>query len=80
MPEDSDPVVRGIIAAVANIDPSDVALDAELSALGLDSLGVMEVLFRCEDHFGRSILSSDTPEVHTIQDIVALVGSTTAPL
>ncbi|GAB1815571.1 acyl carrier protein [Mycobacterium sp. MUNTM1] len=80
MPEDYDSVVREIVAAVANMNPADVAPSAKLSTLGLDSLSVMEVFFRCEDYFGRSILSSETPEVHTVHDIVALVGAKTAAL
>jgi acyl carrier protein len=43
--------VIAILAEQAVLDPGDVALDATLTDLGLDSLGLVEVVFAIEEAF-----------------------------
>lgn len=44
-----------IIAEQAVIAPADVALDAKLEDLGLDSLGLVEMIFAIEESFDITV-------------------------
>jgi acyl carrier protein len=47
--------VIAILAAQLLLPPSDIAEDARIDALGLDSLGKVEAIFALEERFGISI-------------------------
>jgi acyl carrier protein len=47
--------VVAILAAQLLLAPEDVAPDAEIADLGLDSLGKVEAIFALEERFGISI-------------------------
>ena len=52
-----------ILAAQALIPPADVAPDAPLDALGLDSLGLVEAIFAIEESFGITVpFNANAPE------------------
>ena len=44
-----------MLVAEYKIDPSKLGLDAPLEDLGIDSLGMAEMLFNVEDEFGISL-------------------------
>ncbi len=49
--------------------------DAPLSALGIDSLGLLELMFKIEDRF-RIKIPGDLPEdLHTLRDVVRYVDA-----
>ena len=50
----------------------DLAPDAQLEALGLDSLSVIEFMFSIEDEFHIK-LPDERVEIKTIQDITTIV-------
>ncbi|MES1981712.1 MAG: phosphopantetheine-binding protein [Pseudomonadota bacterium] len=50
----------------------DLAPDAQLEALGLDSLSVIEFMFKIEDEFHVK-LPDERVEIKTIQDITRIV-------
>jgi len=50
----------------------DLTPDAELEALGLDSLSVIEFMFNIEDEF-QIKLPDERVEIKTIQDISSIV-------
>jgi acyl carrier protein len=50
----------------------DLAPDAQLEALGLDSLSVIEFMFSIEDEF-KIKLPDERVEIKTIQDITRIV-------
>ena len=62
----SDPLetqVIAILAAQALIDPAEIAPDAALDSLGLDSLGLVEAIFAIEERFGISVpFNANAPE------------------
>lgn len=62
-----------IVNAVAQIDDADRSDRQSLNDLGLDSLGIMEVIFRCEDQLGLSLMTADMPELQTVDDIATLI-------
>lgn len=47
--------VIGILAAQALIDPAEIASDATLDSVGLDSLGLVEAIFAIEECFGIAV-------------------------
>ncbi|MHB1872241.1 MAG: acyl carrier protein [Steroidobacteraceae bacterium] len=65
-----DILVRDYQVARARLTP-----DAPLSAVGIDSLGFLELLFKIEDRFHVKI-TGDTPAgLHTVQDVVGYIDA-----
>ena len=71
--------VIAIIAEQAVLAPGDVRLDASLSDLGIDSLGLVEAIFAIEESFDISVpFNANEPEksdfdISTVAKIVAAV-------
>ena len=51
------------------LDPDVVTMDAPLDTLGIDSLGLAELLFDIEDEFGVALPSEPVP-LATVGDVV----------
>lgn len=51
----TDEKIIAIIADQAMIDPADVARDASLADLGIDSLGLVECIFAIEESFDITV-------------------------
>ncbi len=67
--------VRGVIQGHTD-SAADITEQTELVAdLGIDSLGVMEVVADIEDKFGMTIADSELREVSTLGDVVAAIES-----
>lgn len=47
--------IRKIIAEQALLEPADVADTATLEDLGIDSLGIVEIIYAIEEEFGISV-------------------------
>ena len=69
--------VIAILAEQAMIEPQDVTLDSTLEDLGIDSMGVVEVIFAIEESFDVTVpFNANTPEqsdfdISTVRSIVA---------
>ena len=61
--------LRAILVKDYQLDPAVVTLDAALEGLGIDSLGVAELMFTVEDQFGVR-LSADSVPLTTVGDVV----------
>ena len=59
------------------IDAASLTLDAPLEALGIDSLGVAELLFTVEDEFSVK-LSPDSVVLTTIGEVVRYIDEVIA--
>lgn len=59
------------------LDASLLTLDAPLEALGIDSLGVAELLFNVEDEF-HITLSPDAVQLLTLGDVVRFIDELVA--
>ena len=65
-----------ILAEKALLKPGDVKLDFSISDLGLDSLGVVEIIFALEEQFDIEIdinfnnLNSNDFDISTVQEII----------
>lgn len=71
--------VIAIIARQALLDPSEVAPDLTLAQLGLDSLGLVEMIFALEERFDISIPFNANDhaaadfDLTTVDGVIALV-------
>lgn len=72
----------GVVAEVSGLvlaqleDPIDLFEKAELIGdLGIDSLGVMELIAELEDQFGLTITDAELRDVATFGDVVVAVES-----
>ena len=55
--------IRAIVAEQALLEPGDVADDATLDDLGIDSLGIVEVIYAIEEDFGITVpFNANEPE------------------
>jgi acyl carrier protein len=50
-----------------------VAPDAELAQLGLDSLSVLELMFKIEDHFQLKIADDTPTDLVTVGDVLVYI-------
>ncbi|HVC01444.1 MAG TPA: acyl carrier protein [Steroidobacteraceae bacterium] len=65
-----DILVRDYQVARALLTP-----DAPLSALGIDSLGFLELMFKIEDRFHVKIPGDMPTDLHTLQDVVRYIDA-----
>jgi len=70
------------LAALQDILVADYAIarerlmpEALLSSLGVDSLGMLELMFKIEDHFNVKIPGDPPTNLSTVADVVAYVDS-----
>ncbi|MDB5744885.1 MAG: phosphopantetheine-binding protein [Polaromonas sp.] len=61
-----------ILAKDYKLQPEQLRPDAPLQALGIDSLGVADLLFNVEDEFGVR-LPPEPVQVQTIGDVAAFI-------
>lgn len=64
--------LRTILANEYKLDPDLLTPDATLEALGIDSLGVAELLFNVEEEF-HITLSPDAVQLLTLGDVVRFI-------
>lgn len=60
------------------IPPESLKLDAPLEALGIDSLGMAELLFHLEDEFKIS-LTQESVTLQTVGDVVSYIDTLLTP-
>jgi acyl carrier protein len=65
--------LQDILVREFNLTREKLAPDAELSTLGVDSLDLLELMFKIEDNFAVKI-GDDTPtNLMTVGDVVAYI-------
>lgn len=64
--------LQRILTADYQIAPAKLKPSARLEDLGVDSLGVMELLFKVEDEF-RIQLPAEEAKLATIEEVVAYI-------
>ena len=64
--------LRAILVRDYKLAPEALVPDAPLESLGIDSLGVAELLFNVEDEFGIT-LPPEPVQLPTIGDVVAYI-------
>jgi acyl carrier protein len=64
--------LRAVLIKDYKLDPEALTLDAPLEALGIDSLGLADLLFNVEDEF-KITVSPDAVTLLTLGDVVAFI-------
>ena len=64
--------LRATLVNEYKLDPDKLTLDAPLEALGVDSLGIAELLFNVEDEFGI-VLPPEVVQLSTMADVVRYI-------
>lgn len=76
---DTTKTMIAILAEQAVLEPTDVALTDTLDALGIDSMGLVEVIFSIEEAFELSVpFNANAPEdspfdISTVATMIAAV-------
>lgn len=70
--------VQKLIAGELDLDPATLDPNLPLQDLGIDSLTVMECLFKIEDEFKISVSDTSNLTVSTLQDIANMVDALVA--
>jgi len=61
--------VLNVIAASKRIPRETVTIDADLQALGIDSMDAVEILFALENEFDINIPDEDVRQVRTVRQM-----------
>jgi acyl carrier protein len=69
--------LQAILVKDYRLAPEALSLDAPLEGLGIDSLGVAELLFNVEDEF-RIKLPPEPVQLSTVGDVVRFIDSLVA--
>lgn len=64
--------LRATLIEQYQLDPDKLTPDAPLEALGVDSLGIAELLFNVEDEFGI-VLPPEAVQLSTMADVVRYI-------
>lgn len=64
--------VQQVLAEELDLKGEDLSPSRLLDELGVDSLGILEVMFKLEDTFGVKMPDQRVP-IRTVQDIVDIV-------
>lgn len=70
--------VQKLIAGELDLDPATLDPNLPLTELGIDSLTVMECLFKIEDEFKITVSDANNLTVSTLQDIASMVDALVA--
>jgi acyl carrier protein len=71
------PRLSALLVKDYKLDPAALDPDAPLADLGIDSLGVAELMFNIEDEF-RVTIPGDPVALRTIGDVVAYIDNLVA--
>ena len=69
--------VRQLLASELSLDPATLDPARPLDELGIDSLTLIECMFKLEDKFGISVANGET-KVNTLQDIADMIDGLVA--
>ena len=65
--------LQDIIMEAHGLTREQLAPDATLATLGIDSLDFIELLFQIEDDFRLQIPGDNPADLHTVSDVVAYI-------
>jgi acyl carrier protein len=81
MPQDE--VLAGIaeiLGSVTDVSRTDITPETAFTDLGIDSLGMVEVVVAAEDRFGLLINDDEWPRFKTVRDAARYVNQVSAGL
>ncbi len=65
--------LQGIMCEEFKLTPAQLQAEAKLAELGVDSLDLLELMFKIEDRFGLRITDDIPRSLATIQDVVCYI-------
>jgi acyl carrier protein len=70
--------IKQLAAKEFSIDPDALDPNAALDSLGIDSLSLIEFMFKVEEEFGISVSGEELKAIKTLADLERHVGSALA--
>ncbi len=67
--------LREILLQDYKVEPAKLEPDALLTELGVDSLGMLELMFKIEDRFDVKIPGDPPGDLLTVRDVVAYIDT-----
>lgn len=67
------PVLAEILADVLDIDAAEISLDSQFDDFEIDSISVVEMVMRLEEHFGIDIEARRLRSLKRVEELVALL-------
>ncbi len=67
--------LQDILIREYHVAPDVATPEATLTTLGLDSLSIIELMFKIEDAFGLAITDDTPPNLVTVSDVVGYIDS-----
>lgn len=67
--------LQGLLMKDYKLHPEQLGREVELSTLGIDSLGLIELVFQIEETFGVEASEENMPTLRTFGDVVIYVDS-----
>lgn len=71
--------LQDILVREYKLSREQLVPDAPLSSLGIDSLGVIELMFQIEDRLGITLPDDNSTNFTTIDDVVRYIDKTPVP-
>lgn len=65
--------IKDIVLSTFNIDLSDKPDTMPIGDLGLDSMGILDVIMSLEDVIGQNLKNIDLPKNPTLRDVANMV-------
>ncbi|MHB1669157.1 acyl carrier protein [Thiomonas sp.] len=65
--------IKDIVLSTFNIDLSDKPDTMPIGDLGLDSMGILDVIMSLEDVIGQNLKNIDLPKNPTLRDVADMV-------
>lgn len=75
--DDTEKRIRALLVKDFKLDPGTLTLDARLDELGVDSLGMAELIFNVEDEFGLK-LPDVAVQLATFGEVVQFIDEAVA--
>jgi acyl carrier protein len=72
-------ILQDLLMKEYRLTREQLAPDALLATVGVDSLGLIELMFQIEDRFGISLPEEKPPLMVTVSDLVAYIDQIVAP-
>jgi acyl carrier protein len=70
--------LQDLLIGAYGLAREQIGPDAELASLGVDSLGLVELLFQIEDRFDVQIPGDAPTDLRTVADVVAYIETLVA--
>jgi acyl carrier protein len=65
--------LQSILVEELKLDPARLVPEARLEELGIDSLALLELMFKIEDRYNLKIKDDIPRSMHTVGDLVAFI-------